>query len=338
MKTFITLMFSFLLGCEHLASQGVWDVPPRGQQDVRAVTGGGQRVKLDTNTPLSVLIGRLNGDWEEVPTLKAYWFGYTHDMYSIAAHDDEAIAPLLSFLKSTHSPHAKYGAILTLHLIGIDRRITGRFEEEFKNPRARDALLDCLADDSLRDNAMLMLIRDPWPSDVPRLMEVMSSSPSDCWTIVNGLFRYHLKNIPFHQAIADQLANKPVLFVRPEDYDSDQFFWDILESMKAVAGKSLVLEDGLLQKKLWGYSHIAFGGGYAGQEEEGFAKLLNDVVMSNPTFSYCNLGNRIQYFVDDGIVHICSSATAKIRWLKWWDTQSKEYKSELSKQRRGGNP
>jgi hypothetical protein len=264
MRTFIALTCLFLLGGESLASQAVLDLPPRSRQNERAVTGGKQKVDVDTNAPLSVLIERLEGDWQEVMTGKAYWFGYTKDMYSIAARADGAIAPLLSFAKNAPSPHAKYGAILTLHLIGIDRRITGRFSEEFKNPRARNALLDCLADDSLRDDAMLMLIRDPWPSDIPRLMRVMRNSHSDCWTIVNGIFRYKLKGIPFRQTVPGQVANKPINFMRPENIEPDQFFWDILRSMKRVAAESLVLEEGLMERKLWGYSCTGYGGGNAG--------------------------------------------------------------------------
>ena len=79
-----------------------------------------------------LLIQRLEEDWREVETGKAYWIGYTKDMYSIAAHGDDAIYPLLSFIKKAKSNRAKYGAILSLHLIGIDRKIAGRFYEEFK--------------------------------------------------------------------------------------------------------------------------------------------------------------------------------------------------------------
>jgi hypothetical protein len=324
-------MFLLILGFECPASEGLLDVPPRGRQNERAVTGGRQKVNFNTNTPLPVLIGRLDGDWEEVMTGKAYWFGYTDDMYGIAAYGDRAIGPLLTFAKAAHSAHAKYGALLALHLIGIDGRITGRFSEEFKNPGARGALLDCLTDDTLRDDAMRMLIRDPWPSDVPRLMGAMKNSRADCWTIVNGLFRYKLKSIPFRQAVPGRLADKSVAFIMPQDFGSDQFLWDILGSMKRVAGASLVLEDGLLQSGLWGYSRIGYGGGNAGPKEVPFAKILDEIVGANATFSYCDLGNRIQYFVEDGAVHICSSRTAKDRWLKWWDMQPEAYKRELSK-------
>jgi len=75
------------------------------------------------------------------PTGKAYWIGYTDDMYSIAAHNDAAIPPLLELIEQTKNPKAAYGAVLTIHLIGIERTVKGRFYEEFKNKKARAALL-----------------------------------------------------------------------------------------------------------------------------------------------------------------------------------------------------
>ena len=331
MKTSIAVLILSSSFSWHLASQGAIDVPPQGRQDERAVTGGTQRVKPETNTPLPVLIGRLAGSWQEVETGKAYWIGYTTDMYSIAAHGDRAIDPLLRFATNANSAHAKYGAILSLHLIGIDRRITGRFSEEFKNPRARNALLSCLSEDNLRDDAMRMLIRDPWPSDVSQLMKVMKNSHADCWTIVNGLFRYNLKDIPFRQSVPDRLTTKPVEFTQPQDFCTDEFFWEILRSIKKAGGGSLVVEDGLLQRRLWGHGCSGYGGGNTGLKQVPFADILNQIVESNSTFSYCNLGNQLQYFVEDGTVHICSSQTAKSRWLKWWDGQPEEYKANLNK-------
>lgn len=104
------------------------DVPPAGRENVRSAEGGGMKVTLDTTTPLPVLVKRLEGNWREVETGKAYWIGYTDDMYSIAAHGDDAIAPLIALARTTTSDHAKYGAVLTLHLLGIERQsaIPGR--------------------------------------------------------------------------------------------------------------------------------------------------------------------------------------------------------------------
>jgi hypothetical protein len=101
---------------------------------MRAVTGGSEYVALDTNTPLPQLISRLESNWRLVETGKGYWIGYTDDMYSIAAHGDAAIDPLVGFIKSAQSDKARYGALLSLHLIGIQSRITAG---SMRNSKAR---------------------------------------------------------------------------------------------------------------------------------------------------------------------------------------------------------
>ncbi len=330
MKVELLTFCILVLAGQNLAAQGILDVPPRGQQNERAVTGGGQRVRVDTNTPLSELIGRLEDNWQEVQTGKAYWIGYTKDMYSIAAHGGGAIDPLLAFIRKTESAHAKRGGILVLHLIGIDRSIAGRFHEEFKNRQARVALLNLLPNRDLRDYAMRLLVRDPWPSDVPFLMSVMAKSKDDCWAIVNGLFRYELRDIPFRGTVPKHLAAKTVKFTQPDDFDSKEFLWHILKSMQKVAGKSLVLEHGLLKRNLWGYTRSGYGGGNAGVKEEFFGSLLSDIVESDHTSSYCNLGNRMQYYVQNGKVYICSSRAATQRWLAWWQKQSQDTKKDFT--------
>ena len=183
---------------------------------------------------------------------------------------------------------------------------------------------------------MLLLRRNPWPSDFPLLMEVMKNSQSDCWSIVNGLFSYRLQDIPFQQPVPERLATKRVTFFQPEDFCSDEFFWDILKGMKKIGGDLLVLEAGLLQKRLWGVGCSGYGEGNKGSKTESFAEIFNEIVDANHGLSYGFLGNRIQYFVEDGIVHICSSQSAKVRWLKWWDEQSAEYKSWLGMLRSDG--
>ena len=310
-----------------LPAQSVLDIPPRGADNERAVEGGPQRVQIETATPLPDLIRRLESNWKEVETGKAYWIGYTVDMYSIAARKEAAIEPLLALIRTTKSDHTRYGAILTLHLIGIDSRIAGRFIEKFTDKRARAALLSFLPDDDLRDRVMSLLARDPWASDVPVLMNVMKQSHSDCWTVVNGLFRYHLRDVPFHQPVPGELAKRMIRFNQPADFGSDEFLWGILKAMKASAADRLVVEDGLLGTSLWGYSRIGYGGGNAGPKEEEFTKLLNDIAGADQTFSYCDQGNRIQYYVTDGKVYICSALNAKRRWLDWWDNQPPAYKN-----------
>jgi hypothetical protein len=90
----------FYLAALQLPAQWFLNVNPSPEKNERAVEGGWQHVAIDTNTPLPQLIKRLDSNWREIETGKGYWIGYTDDMYSIAAHGDEAIDPLLNFIKS----------------------------------------------------------------------------------------------------------------------------------------------------------------------------------------------------------------------------------------------
>src|SRR5262249_27795033 len=143
------------------------DVAPSGRQNYLAVEGGGILMRIDSITPLDSLIARLSEPWHLIETGKAYWIGYNNDMFSIAARAADAIQPLLNVLKRPSPDGEKEGALLCLHLIGIDRRIAGRFSENFVNPKARNALLDALRDTSIQVYVMRLLERDPWQSDIP---------------------------------------------------------------------------------------------------------------------------------------------------------------------------
>jgi hypothetical protein len=105
------------------------------------VEGGSIVMVIDWKTSLDSLILRLSGDWKFIETGKMYWFGYTNDMFSIAARGDSAIGPLVKVVETSTDQKARLGAICTLHLIGIDRKIRGRFVEAFVDAKARNALL-----------------------------------------------------------------------------------------------------------------------------------------------------------------------------------------------------
>jgi hypothetical protein len=137
-KTFLSTIIIFLFYFHSLAQ--VTDVGPNGKPNYRAVTGGSVKVNIDKVSSLATLINKLDSNWEFVETGKMYWIGYTDDMYSIAAYKDSAIEPLVEHFQSTKSENGKYGAICTLHLIGIESSIAGRFIEKFKNKNAREAL------------------------------------------------------------------------------------------------------------------------------------------------------------------------------------------------------
>ena len=221
-----------------------------------------------------------------------YWIGYTEDMYSIAAREDNAIQSLINVLQSSSNSYAKYGAIYCLHLIGINRTIEGRFYEKFVNPKARAALLQFLKDTSLQEDIMRLLIRDPWTSDIPYIIETMKSCKTDCWSLVNGLTRYKLNNIPIHQTIPDNIqavsvnlkyTNQSVL---EADFDFDGQIKEALDSFRHLKSGNIIIEDTLFKSKLIG----DFGSKYENpvSVQEFFGLLDFD--------NYASLGSRVQYW------------------------------------------
>ncbi|HTO15819.1 MAG TPA: hypothetical protein VLZ83_08610 [Edaphocola sp.] len=81
----------------------VFDVAPTVKHNILSVEGGGIQVETESLTPLNKLIERLNDNWNFVQTGKAYWIGYTEDMFSIASKGDLAIPALTDFFMNTKS-------------------------------------------------------------------------------------------------------------------------------------------------------------------------------------------------------------------------------------------
>ena len=77
------------------------DSAPSSAPNHRAVLGGEKNVPIDTSTSRPELIKRLEKPWKFVETFKAYWIGYTDDMYSIAAYKDNAIKPLTDLIDTS---------------------------------------------------------------------------------------------------------------------------------------------------------------------------------------------------------------------------------------------
>jgi len=162
---------------------------------------------------LDSLISRLNTDWHLKETGKAYWIGYTDEMYAIASYKDSAISKLLNFISSSNNTHARSGAVYCLHLIGIDSKIIGRFVEKFTNLNARQALLSLIDQADLTDLVISLLARDPWQTDLPYLAELLGKGANR--TLINALFRYWInarEEIPFRDSISTNIKTLEVMF------------------------------------------------------------------------------------------------------------------------------
>lgn len=324
MNKYRLLLFLLLITTSLIAQQEYVDTPPTGKQNYLPYEGGSVLIVVDSTVSLDTLIRRLNTDWQLGFTGKGYWIGYTPNMFSIAARKDKAIQPLLNFIDSSSNLHARIGAIYCLHLIGIDRRIAGRFYEEFFNMEARKALLYSLKYSELQPTIMELLIRDPRLSDVPKIVDAMCNSNDNCWTLVNGLNRYELKNLPILQSVPDTVMNISVGLkysksnVIENDFDFEGQFHELLDSIKNLNNNYLIVEETLLHSNLWGKRKYKLANGWVRKKVQGvhIGKFLDEITKVD----YLRLGNKLSYYVDSNRVFICSSETAKNKICDWWRT------------------
>ena len=205
--------------------------------------------------------------------------------------------------------------------------MVGRMSEEFVNPKARVALLQLLDDPSLQESIMRLLIRNPWLSDIPHIMKTIESCKTDCWALVNGLTRYRIDNLPIRQIIPDQIKNISVRLkykndsVHGENYDFDTQIKDALDAFMRLKSKYLSIEDTLFKSKLTG-DFISIDESFITIGE--FLRLLD-------LDYYTRLGTRLQYYMEDSKLYICSPNTARKRMIAWWSNQTQEQKDSYNK-------
>lgn len=320
-----------------LMSQSVFgqvlDVAPTGRQNILQVAGGGIQMKIDSLTELHKLIERLDGDWNFLQTGKGYWIGYTEDMFSIASRGNIAIPALLDFFKNTQSKKGKTGAIYTLHLIGIDRQIVGRFYERFVNPAARTALLKLLSHSEFTYPIMKLLMRDPWKSDVPYLFEILQSKATDetCWRIINALRRYKIFELPITSSLPDSIKDLSITLKVEKastlEHDFD-FSSQIKEALKEFSFRypgKIVIEEKLFDDDLSKYYKTKLSSALSIS-----IFLISIGIDNNIPFNYSQIGCKIQYYIDDGKLHFCTINTARQRLLKWWKNLPVEEKNKFN--------
>ncbi|MES2486450.1 MAG: hypothetical protein V4581_10970 [Bacteroidota bacterium] len=305
----------------------VIDRAPSGRQNFLPVEGGGIASEIDSLTPLNTLINKLNNEWDFNETGKAYWIGYTNDMFSIASHNDAAIPLLVNFFKSTQNKKGKTGALYTLHLIGINRTITGRFTEDFVNPIARVALLNLLEDEEFIGVIMELLKRDPWQSDIPRLFEIIRKNYNDSavYPIINALERYRIERLPINNYIPDSIND---LIIRPVgDSTSIPDFTDnkklALWFFEKKYPDSVKVEAALYADEISKYN----GNEIITLDIKRFLSLLG--IQKNSPFNYCRTGCKIQYYVENNKLHFCTIKTASQVLNKWWADLSSEAKAKF---------
>lgn len=297
------------------------DVAPTGRQNYLPYEGGSELMIIDWTTPLTKLVDRLHGNWRLSQTGKGYWIGYTNDMFSIAARNDTAIYNLQKLIDTSNNIRARIGAIYCLHLIGIDRRIAGRFIEKFVNEKARMALLYSLKYEELQTEIMKLLIRDPRMSDVPFICAALKNYKGDGWALVNGLLIYRLPKYPIRQDIPDKFEKLAVQikYSRPNGWDSGFNFkahWlEILEAIESKYNSFIVIEPQLFTIDIHPNVRYKF---VIRPNGDGKTVFISDFLYTLTGADYCSIGNNLYtYYVDDEKIYICSMMTAKQKVLDW---------------------
>jgi hypothetical protein len=348
LSAFWTALLFTVVSSQAAMAQGILDVGPSGRPDERAITGGSQPVTIERNVPLKELLGRLTGDWKLVETGKAYWIGYTDDMFSIASFGDKAVQPLVELIETSGQEHTRYGAVLSLHLIGIERTIVGRFHEDFKNERIRKIFHSLLHDGRIRDKVLQLLVRDPWISDAPVILSVLAKeTDEECGATVNALFRYNLKCPEFGGALPQDAERARVFYVeanRTNEIGELSVFTresrdESPERVNRLNGNDVVIQFGPLGsgRKVWKFSKpdearkrfLALFREWEWDVHSVTYDAINDHGFS---FRYSNLGDPLNFQVSETNVFIITAAAAKHRWLGWWGKQSENFKKGLETQ------
>lgn len=324
------IIFTFLLS-QSLLSQ-VLDVAPTGKLNILPVEGGGITMKIDSTTPLNKLIDRLNDNWNFLETGKMYWIGYTEDMFSIASRGNISIPVLMDFFKGTQSKKGKLGAIYTIHLVGINRQIVGRFEEKFINPEARSALLKLLPLPEFSYSVTNLLMRDPWKSDIPVYFEILQSGANEetCWPIINSLNRYKTPELPITSYLPDsfqtlsirlQAKNENIL---ENNFDFNSQIKNALKEFKNRYPDKIEVEEKLFSDNLTKSFETKLPNSLDIRE---FLSRL--AINRNNPFSYSQIGCNIQYYFENGKLYFCTINTARQRLINWWKDLPVKEKKEI---------
>jgi len=285
--------------------------------------GGGRVVRFDTITPLPELIKKLEKQWDFNETFKAYWIGYTDDMYSIAWYKDKAIERLTDFIDTSRSLHAREGALYTLHLIGINFRVVGRFDEDFENQNARNALLRYLDDKELNETVALLIKRDPWLSDIPKLMAYLSVENRDYSKVLTALQRYNIEGKPLEQNVTDDIFDNKVPVT--DGNFSGLHSINMLISFQKAYAPYFTIDQEITETPEWQKAINA----QTSEEPKGSTLSLSFVIESSSVFSYCDSRQSYDYIFKGHTIEVVGQKKARQTWLDWWNGLSQNDKEKL---------
>ncbi|MBC8127896.1 MAG: sel1 repeat family protein [Gloeobacteraceae cyanobacterium ES-bin-144] len=288
-----------------------------------SIEGGFLGTLVDESVPIPEALKNLAANPDEIQTGKGYWIGFNPQMLSVGARGEAAIPFLLDFIKQASDPKVRYAGLLALHLVGIECVADLRFGENFKNRKAREAMWELMKIEGLTDEVSMLLKRDPWPADVPAIMEALAVVKDDCPRTLNALLRYPLAKRP----VDTGFNGMGVSFTIPKQYTVRDFVRLAIEGIKANSWVRVEVEDGMLEQiPVHGYRQSREPTKWEGTLD----KLLAEIKDLTPVFDFDNPGREVYYYLetsgeDKSVLHFLTAASAKKRWLEWWQTSGRAW-------------
>jgi hypothetical protein len=221
--------------------------------------------------------------------------------------------------------------LYTLHLIGIDRQIVGRFTERFVDSNARSTLLQLLSDHEYAQDIIELLMRDPWRSDIPYLLDFLQTETDDkaTWPIVNALCRYRMPDLPYNNTLSKNIESLTVsLNVKNENTLERDFDFNaqIKEALKEFDNKYpdfVIVDSTLYYDNLSPYYTTKLSSTLS------IKGLLSSLNINHSPFGFSRIGCKLQYYYEDEAIHFCTIRTAQRRLNTWWAKLSRDGKEKF---------
>jgi hypothetical protein len=105
-------------------------------------------------------------------------------------------------------------------------------------------------------------------------------------------------------------------------FDFEGQFHEVLDSIRSLDNALITVEDTLFHSELWGPTRYKLVNAWPKKGIQGanIGEFLDRVT----EVDYLDLGNKMNYYVENGKVFICSPLTAKIKLCSWWSGLSND--------------
>jgi hypothetical protein len=230
---------------------------------------------------------------------------------------------LVKFINNSNSTHARVGALYTLHLIGINSKIVGRFFEKFENSIARKAIIQYINNDKLHETVVELLMRDPWASDIPVFINYLLKLNHDYSAILSAMQRYEVKNKPFGQELTDTFYSNKTLIKSSESYSRNPYY-DMI-ALKESFVENIYIDTAISNSKEWITSIENINMDLIKTEYQSSGTLLS--TLTNSVFSYVRFANNFFYCFEKNKLSIHGPIQTRKIWLKWWEENKNDFQN-----------